>query len=417
MHDAAARTATLHLAQTVPPTPGQPDKQPMPIPLVTALIGAESGAEIATRAAGAAGRTRQASVTFDGVDEAPLLSINRGFSAPVILDVARRPGELERLAACDGDPFARYEALQELMYAALVAGARGEAVDAAPVIAAMRETLTSNALDAAFKAEALILPSEALVGDRMEQVDPDAIHAEPRGVAGGDRAGAGARAWRGAGGRCGGQATCRARPRACGGLKTVALALIAAGDPARGAALAKAQYDAADNMTDRQGGAGGADACSTAPERTAALDDFYARFAHDALVIDKWFALQAGAPRADTIDTVEALLEHPDFTMKNPNRLRAVAGNFAARQWVFHEQGGRGYRLLADLIIAADAINPQVAARLVPPLGRWRRFGEDRAALMRGRAGAGAGEPGAEQGCVRAGVEVAWGKPGSKSPG
>ena len=216
-------------------------------------------------------------------------------------------------------------------------------------------------------------------------------------------------------------------------LKTVALALIAAGDQAHGAALAKAQYDAADNMTDRQGAlavlvgmggahssdltsppvgeVGGGQAASAAEEtlesfdaqtraaptlpspqgggevdrtRLVALDDFYARFAHDPLVIDKWFALQAGAPRRDTIDTVEALLKHPDFTMKNPNRLRALAGNFAASQWVFHEKSGRGYRLLGDLIIAADAINPQTAARLVPPLGRWRRFGEDRAALMRG---------------------------------
>ena len=127
------------------------------------------------------------SVVFEGVDEAPLLSINRGFSAPVILDVARKPGELERLAQCDGDPFARYEALQELMFAALVAGASGEVVDAAPVIAAMRDTLTSNALDAAFKGEALTLPSEALVGDRIDVVDPDAIHAARDDIAGGDR--------------------------------------------------------------------------------------------------------------------------------------------------------------------------------------------------------------------------------------
>ena len=119
------------------------------------------------------------------------------------------------------------------------------------------------------------------------------------------------------------------------------------------------------------------------PERDAALDDFYVRYQGDGLVIDKWFGLQAGAPRGDTIEVVERLLKHPDFTMKNPNRLRALAGSFAAGQWVFHEASGRGYRLLGDLIVKADAINPQVAARLVPPLGRWRRFGEDRAALMR----------------------------------
>ena len=165
-------------------------------------------------------------------------------------------------------------------------------------------------------------------------------------------------------------------------LKGVALGLIAAGDATRGAALAKAQYDAADNMTDRQG----ALAVLTmldGPERLAALGDFYDRYRSDGLVIDKWFALQAGAPRADTIDTVEALLEHGDFTIKNPNRLRALAGSFAGNQWVFHEASGRGYRLLGDLIVKADSLNPQVAARLVPPLGRWRRFEPGRAALMR----------------------------------
>ena len=386
VHDVAARTATLELAQAVPATPGQPDKQPMPIPLLTALIGAGSGAEIAAERLVVI-EEAEASVVFEGVDETPLLSINRGFSAPVILEVERKAGELERLAACDGDPFARYEALQELMYAALVAGASGHDADAhlsvefGPVIAAMRDTLTSDALDAAFKGEALTLPSEALVGDRMEVVDPDAIHASREAL----RAAIGQELASELGEAQAATSDGSDLSSAAKGvrrLKTVALALIAAGDPVRGAALAKAQYDAADTMTDRQGALAVLTMVDGA-ERTAALDDFYARFAHDGLVVDKWFALQAGAPRGDTIDRVEALLEHPDFTLKNPNRLRAVAGNFAAGQWVFHEKSGRGYRLLADLIIAADAINPQTAARLVPPLGRWRRFGEDRAALMR----------------------------------
>ncbi len=381
VHDAAARTATLHLAQYMPSTPGQPEKKPMPIPLVTALVGATSGSEVAPERLVLFEEAAQ-SVVFEGVDEPPLLSINRGFSSPVILTVERQPGELEQLAACDGDPFARYEALQELMFAALLAGVSGEPVDAGPVIAAMRDTLTSSGLDAAFKGEALTLPSEGLVGDRMGQVDPDAIHASREGL----RAAIGQALARELGEAQAANASGSDLSSAAKGvrrLKTVALALIAAGDAAHGAALAKAQYDAADNMTDRQG----ALAVLTmvdGPERKAALDDYYARFAHDGLVVDKWFALQAGAPRADTIDTVEALMKHPDFTLKNPNRLRALAGNFAAGQWVFHEKSGRGYRLLADLIIAADAINPQTAARLVPPLGRWRRFGEDRASLMRG---------------------------------
>jgi aminopeptidase N len=175
-HDAASATATLHLKQEIPDTPGQSHKSPMVLPLKTALIGTDSGAPL--------GEERlilldepSASIRFDQVSETPLLSINRDFSAPILLDVDRRPGELERLAASDPNPFARYEALQELMYRALIGGARGEQVDPTPVISAMRGTLRSNALDPAFQGEALSLPSEGLIGDRMEIVDPDAIHA------------------------------------------------------------------------------------------------------------------------------------------------------------------------------------------------------------------------------------------------
>ena len=380
VHDAAARTATLHLAQHVVPTPGQPDKKPMPIPLRTALIGAVSGREVGAEQVIMIEDATQ-TVLFEGVDEAPLLSINRGFSAPVIIDATREPGELAALAASDSDPFARYEALQEMMYAVLIAGASGATADPAPVIAAMRGTLVAGALDPAFKGEALVLPSEALIGDRMDAVDPDAIHSSREalraavGVALADELGL-AQAVAAAGSDLSSAAKGVRR------LKGVALALIAAGDPARGAALAKAQYDAADNMTDRQGALAVLTMLDR-PERTAALGDFYERYRGDGLVIDKWFALQAAAPRRDTIDTVEALLGHGDFTMKNPNRLRALAGSFAGNQWVFHEASGRGYRLLGDLIVKADAINPQVAARLVPPLGRWRRFEPGRAALMR----------------------------------
>jgi aminopeptidase N len=120
-----------------------------------------------------------------------------------------------------------------------------------------------------------------------------------------------------------------------------------------------------------------------APERTAALDTFYDRFRGDALVLDKWFALQAAAQRPDTVDRVEQLAQHPDFTMTNPNRLRALAGQFGANHWAFHHPSGRGYAFLAEMILTADAINPQVAARLVPPFGRWRRFEPKRAQMMR----------------------------------
>jgi aminopeptidase N len=162
----------------------------------------------------------------------------------------------------------------------------------------------------------------------------------------------------------------------------VALGLISAADEAEAAELAKAQFDRSDNMTDRQGSLGILVSLD-APQRQEALDAFYGRFHDDPLVLDKWFALQAAAQRADTIDQVLKLAQHPDFTMNNPNRLRSLAGVFGANHWAFHSADGRGYAFLADMIIAADKLNPQVAARLVPPLGRWRRFEPKRAAMMR----------------------------------
>ena len=380
-HDAEAGMATLHLAQSLPPTPEQQAKQPMPIPLRTALVGAESGAELGGEQLILLDEA-EASIRFSGIDEPPLLSINRGFSAPVIVEAARRPGELERLARSDSDPFARYEAIQELMLHVLIAGSRGEAADPSPVIEAIRDTLTSNALDAAFKGEALTMPSESLVGDRLEVVDPDAIHAARDAL----RVAVGQSLARELGeAQLANAHGADLSPEAKGirRLKTVALALLAAGDPASGAALAKAQYDGADNMTDRQG-ALGVLVSLDADERVAALADFYERHSSDSLVLDKWFGLQAAAQRRDTLEQVRRLADHPDFTLANPNRARALIGSFAMNQWAFHRSGGEGYAFVADMILAIDRLNPQVAARLVPPLGRWRRFAEDRAARMRG---------------------------------
>ena len=372
--------AVLHLSQSVPPTPAQLDKRPMPIPLRTALLGQESGEEVAPERLILLGQAEQ-SVRFDGIAEPALLSINRGFSAPVIVEAERRPGELERLARCDSDPFARYEAIQELMLRLLIASANGNTVDPEPVVTAVGSTMASS-LDAAFRAQAILLPAESMIGDRIELVDPDAIHhsrealrqaigtalasdfvhtQQPPAFASGDLG-----------------------PPAKGArrLRGVALGYLAAGDPVAGAARAKAQFDTADNMTDRQAALGVLVSLDR-PERQAALDAFYERYRGDALVLDKWFGLQAAAQRPDTLDQVERLVGHPDFTLSNPNRLRALAGTFAGNQWAFHHASGRGYAFVGDMILAADRLNPQIAARLVPPLGRWRRFDENRASLMR----------------------------------
>ena len=380
-HDAGAKSATLHLEQHIDPTPGQAIKLPMPIPLRTALIGEQSGQEIAAERLIILDEARH-SIRFDDVAEPPLLSINRNFSAPVIVEAERRSGELERLAQSDSDQFARYEAIQELMMRALVAGARGEGFDSGPVVRAISATLASNTLDSAFQAEAILLPSESLIADRLEIVDPDAVHASRdllRQRIGSALATELLRAHRsdGAPGH-------DLSPTAKGvrRLRTVALGLIAASDPGEGATLAKAQFDRADNMTDRQG-ALGILVSLDAPERQLALGAFYVRFRDDPLVLDKWFALQAAAQRVETVDDVLHLAEHPDFTLSNPNRLRALAGTFGANHWAFHAADGRGYAFLGDMILAADKLNPQVAARLVPAFGRWRRFEPKRRELMR----------------------------------
>jgi aminopeptidase N len=374
-------TAKLHLWQRIDPTPGQPVKSPMPIPLRTALIGAESGTELRGERLIVLD-SEQAVIDLGAVGEPALLSINRDFSAPVIVEVERAPGELEMLARSDSDPFARYEAIQELMTRVLIARTRGEPADAEPVIRANESLLQSNSLSAAFKAEAIVLPSESLVGDRMETVHPDAIHAAREGLRseiGVALGGLLAEVHR-ASATDGGDLSTEAK--GLRRLRSVALGLVAAGDEAKGAALAKAQYDVADNMTDRRG-ALAVLASLDAPQRQEALDDFYARFEGNDLVIDKCFDIHATAQRSDTVDTVERLASHPAFNIANPNRLRALASAFAVNQWAFHDASGRGYRFLAGMIIAADKLNPQVAARLVPPLGRWGRFDDKRAGLMR----------------------------------
>ena len=377
----AGGRVVLHLGQSVPPTPGQPVKQPMAIPLRTALIGEASGAEIAPERLILLDQA-ETKVTFEDIAEPALLSINRGFSAPVNVDVERRDGELEKLAATDTDPFARYEAIQELMMRWLVAEADGGAPDLGPVVRAVANTLRSNVLDSAYKAEAILPPNESMIGDRMALVDPDAIHAareKLRSAIGRAMLGELANAQRPSG--LSGDDVSR-EAKGARRLRTVALGLLAAGDPVQGAELAKAQFDSADNMTDRQG-ALTVLASLEAEQRDQALRAFYERFEDDPLVIDKWFAVQASAQRADALAQVEALAKHPQFNPSNPNRLRSLAGAFGMNQWVFHDSSGRGYRFLADLILAADRLNPQVAARLLPPLGRWRRFEEQRAALMR----------------------------------
>ena len=378
-HDPMARQVELTLEQSVPPTPGQPDKQPMASPLRVALFDPESGTHhgdellMLTQA--------EQRFTFADFAAAPILSINRGFSAPVIVDTNRSQADLAFLSAHDDDPFARYEAMQQLMVNVLVGRIGGQMADEGAVIDAIRQTLTDPTLDPAFVAEAIRLPSEAYLGDQMRQVDPDAIHAAREAL----QRSIGAELeplWRDvhAGLKANGFAL---SPAAKGArkLRNAALHYLVASGAADGPASAFDQFSSADNMTERQAALGTV-ANGVSPERVAALDIFYNRYSADALTLDKWFQTQAFAFHPDTVELVEELGRHKDFTLSNPNRVRALYGAFSGNQWAFHHRSGKGYRLVADCIIALDGLNPQTAARLVPPLGRWKRFDAERAALM-----------------------------------
>jgi aminopeptidase N len=379
-------TATLQFRQDVPATPGQPDKQPVPIPLRLALFDRESGQHDGEQLFTL--EQAQASLSVSGFAAPPVLSINRGFSAPVAIEREVPLDDLVFLAAHDDDPFARYEAMQDLIVGHLRDAAGGALGDAervagrAAIRVALAAVLTDAKLDDLMRGELMILPGQSYLAEQMLVADPGAIHAEREALKG----------WLGAeleAELVALHARASAVPYDLGAaargarkLKTQALVFLAAGVPERTAELAAGQYERADNMTDRQGALMVLAGLDT-PARTHKLLDFYTRYRSNPLVIDKWFALQAQSLHPHVLEHVEALAQHPDFTLRNPNRVRSLYMAFTGAPLGFHAESGEGYRLIADLILALDPINPQTAARFVPPLGRWRRTEPGRAALMR----------------------------------
>ncbi|AMU95362.1 aminopeptidase N [Sphingopyxis terrae subsp. terrae NBRC 15098] len=370
----------LDVVQTVPPTPGQPEKLPMMMPLRIAAFDRSGGASLPDTLVTLTGATQR--IALGAFDGRPALSVNRGFSAPVIVDFDRAQGELAWLAAHDHDPFARYEALQQLMLDTLVAAAAGNEVDHRAVVDAVAQTLRGRGEDPAFVAEAVLLPSEAFIGDQMLTVDPDAIRRERLAL----QAAIGRaleEEWRAILAGKAPPAT-DLSPHAKGErrLRGVALAYLAATGIADIPALVFGVFSDADGMTERQAALATL-AHGDSDERAHALDIFYQRYRDNPLVLDKWFQVQAWSMRPDTVEAVRQLAEHPDFTLSNPNRVRSLYGAFTGNQAAFHQADGAGYRLIADLVIALDPRNPQTAARMIPPLGRWKRFDEARAAMMR----------------------------------
>jgi aminopeptidase N len=405
-YDAAARTYTLTLRQSCPPTPGQPQKLPFHIPVALGLVdplgddmalrldGEEAGHATPDPKTGEITRVfpvtgPEARLVFVDVAQAPVPSILRGYSAPVVLRHDYGDAELTHLMAHDRDPFNRWEAGQALATRIVLAGVEAiragrEMTVPAAFIEALGRVLTDGARDPAFAAACLELPGERILAEQMAVVDPDAIHAARKhlvlevarryrtrfegafrhfavpGAYSPDAVVAGRRA-----------------------LRNAALSYIMAVDDSTARALTFLEFRRAENMTDAMAAltclAGSAGA-----ERDRALAMFYDKWKDEALVVDKWFRVQAMSDLPGAVGRVESLLAHPAFDLRNPNRARSVLHTFALDNPVqFHVADGSGYRLVAGKIVELDRLNPQIASRLARAFDQWRRLDVARQAHAR----------------------------------
>ncbi|HJW25217.1 MAG TPA: aminopeptidase N [Rhodocyclaceae bacterium] len=391
-YDSAAKRYVLTLAQSCTPSPGQPEKLPYHIPVAMGLMGPD-GKDLPLRLSGQGGDGETSRIlslveaeqefVFEDVPAQPVPSLLRGFSAPVVLAMDYSDDELAHLLAHDSDPFNRWEAGQRLAGRLILGATEVIAAGGTPhwpdsFAEAAARILRQADADPAFAAEALTLPTEATLAEQMEVVDPDALHQARQGLrrfisdrlqpqlmdmygrlaSSGeyrpDAANAGRRA-----------------------LRNVCLAYLTLPDTPETRAVAWRQFATANNMTDQF--AALADlAQSEGPERLQALAAFHDRWQNEALVMDKWLAVQAGSRRRDALMDVMALVDHPAFDLRNPNKVYSLLRTFGANHVRFHAADGGGYRFLAEQVVKLDAINPQVAARLARCFDRWRKFDEKR---------------------------------------
>jgi len=394
-YDAEARRYRLTLSQVTPPTPGQPEKQPLHIPVGVALIGPDGG-KLPLGPDGAAERVlelRDGSATFEfeNIPAPAVPSLLRGFSAPVRLGSDLVGPELAFLLAHDDDPVARWDAGQELAVRATLALAEtrpgwnaGEMADM--LVDAIGRMLGDPQLDPGLGAMMLMLPDPAALAEHVSPVDVDRLAGAALGLrlklADGLRPVLLDTYARTAPGNDATERDLTAGAMGRRALHNGALRLLMNRPDAQIVALADRQFLEAQGMTLRVG-ALAALADTDGPEREAALEAFYARHRGNALTIDKWFSVQARADRPQTLSEVRRLMRHPDFTTGNPNRLRALISAFADGNFRrFHDRTGEGYRLLADIVAHLDQTNPQVGARLLTPLRQWRRFAEPQRGLM-----------------------------------
>ena len=393
-YDVQAKALDLTFTQNTAPTPGQPDKHPLPIPVRLGLLDADG--KTLTFTAPGADRPEPETlivlhdavtrVRLEGVQSPPVVSALRSFSAPVKLASNAPETDGYVLLASDPDLFNRWEAGQGLATRLMLERAAGRPDEAgeAAYTAAVARALADPSAEAAFKALLLALPSEQDLSLKSVPADPSAIHAAREALrarmAEGLRdilnllhadLGSNSAAFQADAASAGRRALCNA---------TLSL-LASRPDAAIAERAARHYYDAA-NMTDAMGGLSALMLLGGEPFDRA-LEHFYKRWQDEPLVIDKWFAVQASNPAADALERVRRLTRHPAFDAKNPNRLRALVVSFTSGNPArFHDPSGAGYAFLADQILAVDAFNPTVAARLIEPLGAWRRYKPELAELM-----------------------------------
>lgn len=401
-YDEDARTYSLTVKQSCPATPGQGEKLPFHIPLAMGLLG-EAGAlrlvlQDESLASDSADNThrmleiteQEQTFVFVDVPEQPVPSLFRGFSAPVRLQYAYTRDELMILMRKDEDGFVRWDAAQQLAVACI-----RDAIDAYQkgsvlkldqrLIESYENVLTDESLDSAMVAMMLTLPSEAYLAEISDVVDVHAIYAAREFVRKAIGKQLAATFWR----------TYErlvttesyepnAQQIAARSLKNVCLSYLACTESHRARQACIDQFNAQHNMTDVLAALTLLVHSNWEEEKKQALDDFYQRWQHEALVVNMWFQVQASAPQADALKRVRSLMQHSAFDYKNPNKLRAVLGGFCSANAVnFHALNGSGYRFLADEIIALDKSNPQMASRLLTPLTRWRKYPEQAQKQMR----------------------------------
>jgi aminopeptidase N len=397
VYNAAARSYTLTLSQSCAPTPGQADKEPFVIPVSLGLLSAD-GVQLPLQLAHwtqpeMGSRTLvltqpSESFTFVNLDSEPVPSLLRGFSAPVVLDCHYTDAQLLTLLAFDTDSFNRWEAAQRLaLRRALMAILSDDPVPAAPLdaayLGAMRDVLRHPKLDAAFKELVLTLPSETYISEQLGEVDPQRVHAVREAMRQ-QLAQALQADWAWAFDAHKDNGAYRPDPvstgrRALAGMALTMLCLDArtSGDavwPGR----AYQRFKDAGNMTDRFNALSALVVSDHALARDA-LARFHSMFQNEDLVLDKWFALQAGAPDrgGNVLPAVRQLMKHTDFHLKNPNRARSVIFSYcSANPGAFHRTDAAGYLYWSERVIELDAFNPQVAARLARALDRWKKLAE-----------------------------------------